>query len=147
MFTDSCVIIHWIGAWWFMDQFLSKTRNSLLQEMAQELIEICLHMVTTCTKLNNSLIIQPINIKFSMWVSHDYEYMLMIFLSCWLCKHDWHQSWLISIMFSTNKYEIWHVNLLWLCKRVNENKMWKCLCKHDWCQSWLKFIMTEFHHD
>ena len=110
-------------------------------------------MVTICTKLNTSFIIQPINIKFCMWVSYDYENMLMYFFYSNDCatmiviNHVWCQwcFYLINMTFL-------HLNLLLFYKKFTEKKMCKGCANmtklnNDWSSSWMKFIMVIVYND
>ena len=51
---------------------------------------------------------QQINLHVGMYVYYDYIKLVFFFSHKWLCKPDWHQSQLISIMFSNDKYQMWH---------------------------------------
>ena len=62
------------------------------------------------------------------------------------CNYDWYRS-----CFSTNKYKIWHLNLLSMSKHVTEKNCAKDCANwtyfnHERGRSWLKFIINEGHY-
>ena len=84
---------------------------------------------------------KPINMIFGIQVYYDCINILFKIIFCkYLCKHDWYQVWLMSIMLNSFiiiqsiniKCGFWvyydHLNIMLFF-------LHKCLCKHDWCQS------------